>query len=171
MGRFVVHSHEDLFAFNESNIIIMQCSVTCFSQLTWKSNLKCQEENTVGFRGQFTVSPPGFQKGRVTYVQNGAHFAWRRVARAQVRASEALRLLGRGVWGQAPELETRNLKKNKKFSFNIYSDFLLTQSYFHWLGSWVRPEVEGHCWQRQGAVQKGRAVAYEDRAWHPAILH
>ena len=55
----------------------------------------------------------------------------RGVATAQVRASEALRLLGRGVWGQAPELETRNLKKNKKFSFNIYSDFLLTQSYFH----------------------------------------
>ena len=54
------------------------------------------------------------------------------MARAQVRASEALRLLGRGgVWGQAPELETRNLKKNKKFSFNIYSDFSLTQSYFH----------------------------------------
>ena len=49
-----------------------------------------------------SVPPPGFQKGRVTYVQNGAHFARRRVARAQVRASEALRLLGRGVWGQAP---------------------------------------------------------------------
>ena len=38
------------------NIIIMQCSVTCFSQLTWKSNLKCQEDNKVGFRGQFSVS-------------------------------------------------------------------------------------------------------------------
>ena len=67
---------------------------------------------------------PGFQD-RVIYVQNGAHFARRRVARAQVRASEALRLLGKGVWGQAPELETRNLKKNKKFSFNIYSGLSL----------------------------------------------
>ena len=42
-----------------------------------------------------------------------------------------IKVTGEGVWGQAPELETRNLKKNKKFSFNIYSDFLLTQSYFH----------------------------------------
>ena len=40
------------------------------------------------------VPPLEFQKVGVTYVQNGAHFARRRVA--QVRASEALRLLGRG---------------------------------------------------------------------------
>ena len=73
-----------------------------------------------------------------------------------------LRLLwrGGGVWGQAPELETRNLKKNKKFSFNIYSDFLLTQSYFHWLGSWVCPEVEG----QRGAVDRGRALSDNGRA-------
>ena len=64
------------------------------------------------------MPPPGFQKGRVTYVQNGARFAQRRVARAQVQASD---YWGGGVQGQAPELETRNLK-NKKFSFNIYSD-------------------------------------------------
>ena len=51
-----------------------------------------------------TVPPPGFQKGRVTYVQNGANFARRRVARAQVRASEALRLLGRAGEGYLVEL-------------------------------------------------------------------